>query len=215
LRQDDWLSFYAERFDTVEVNYSFYRLPTRDAFAAWRDRTPAGFCFAAKGSRFVTHLKRLKEPEVHVPTFFERAEALGDKLGPVLWQLPPHFHRDDGRLAAFLAALPTRRRNAVEFRHASWLAEPIYDLLRRHSVALCLADSRGQTLPAEPLLTTDWSYLRFHAGLDGGDYTDDQLCHWAAVIADFHRQGAASFVYFNNDWEGFALKNAARLKELV
>jgi uncharacterized protein YecE (DUF72 family) len=215
LRQDDWLPFYAACFDTVEINYSFYRLPTRDAFAAWRARTPDGFCFAAKGSRFITHLKRLKEPEVHVPTFFERADALGDKLGPVLWQLPPHFHRNDERLDAFVRALPTQHPHAVEFRHASWLVEPVCDILRQHHIALCIADSHGASLPPEPFLTADWTYLRLHAGLTGGDYTEDQLRHWASFIADVHRKGSAAFVYFNNDWEGLALKNAARFRELI
>lgn len=182
LRQGGWLRFYAERFDTVEVNYSFYRLPTLEAFAAWREATPPGFCFAVKGSRFITHLKHLKDPVEHVARFCSRAEALGEKLGPVLWQLPPRWYRDDARLEAFLATLPVHHLNAVEFRDPSWLAEPTYDLLRRYQVALCVANSRGRSLPPEPVLTADWTYLRFHSGLAGGDYTEEQLQEWAGLL---------------------------------
>jgi uncharacterized protein YecE (DUF72 family) len=215
LPQRAWLEFYASHFDTVEVNYSFYRLPSRESFADWAARTPTDFCFALKGSRFVTQMKRLKDPDVHVPRFFERANTLGPKLGPVLWQLPPQLHRDDGRLESFLAVLPPDRRNAIEFRHPSWLVEPIYALLRRHGIALCLADRDGQRYPSEPLLTTTWSYLRFHSGLAGGDYTETQLREWASVIADFCSRGASVYGYFNNDWNGFALKNARQLRDLV
>lgn len=209
------LEFYARQLDTVEVNYSFYRLPSREAFTAWREQTPASFCFAVKGSRFVTHLKHLREPGEHVARFFERATALGDKLGPVLWQLPPRFHRDDARLADFLASLPPGSANAVEFRDPTWLADPVYALLSRYRAALCLADRDGASLPPTPILTADWTYLRFHSGLAGGDYTEEQLRHWAAVVADFRARGVRVFAYFNNDWGGFALTNAERLKALT
>jgi uncharacterized protein YecE (DUF72 family) len=215
LPQRAWLEFYGSHFSTVEVNYSFYRLPSTESFVTWAARTPPDFCFALKGSRFVTQMKRLKDPEVHVPRFFERAVALGPKLGPVLWQLPPQLQRDDDRLATFLAALPANHPNAIEFRHSSWLVEPVYALLNRHGVALCLADRDGQRFPSEPLLTTTLSYLRFHSGLAGGDYTDAQLRAWTAVIADFRARGASVYAYFNNDWDGYAVKNARELEQLV
>ncbi len=212
LPQRAWLDFYASRFDTVEVNNSFYRLPTRETFSAWAAQTPADFCFAVKGSRFVTHLKRLAEPDVHVATFFDRAEALGEKLGPVLWQLRADFQRDDDRLDAFLASLPPNTANAIEFRHPSWLVAAVYARLERHGVALCLADRDGQAFPAEPIATTNWSYLRFHSGVSGGDYTAAQLDHWAGVIADFRARGISTYAYFNNDWNGYAPKNAVELR---
>lgn len=215
LQPSKWLAFYARHFATVEANYSFYRLPSREAFATWRAQTPPGFCFAVKGSRFVTHLKRLKDPSSHVGTFFAHAEALGEKLGPVLWQLPPSFRRDDERLEAFLAALPADHRQAIEFREASWFVEPVYALLARHQVALCIADSGGTSAPPEPRLTTGWTYLRFHSGLAGGDYTEAQLRHWAGVVAGFRDRGADVYAYFNNDWQGFAVENARWLRALV
>ena len=215
LPESKWLELYASRFGTVEVNYSFYRLPTRAAFAAWRAQTPPEFCFAVKGSRFITHMRRLKEPATPVATFFERADALGEKLGPVLWQLPPNFRRVDERLEAFLAALPRDRRQAIEFRDASWLVEPVYRLLGQYGVALCLASSQGLTTPSELTLTTSWTYLRFHSGLADGDYTEEQLRHCAGVIDGFGDRGVAVYAYFNNDWRGYAVKNAARLRELT
>jgi uncharacterized protein YecE (DUF72 family) len=160
-------------------------------------------------------MKRLKDPDVHVPRFFERANTLGPKLGPVLWQLPPQLHRDDGRLESFLAVLPPDRRNAIEFRHPSWLVEPIYALLRRYGIALCLVDRDGQRYPSEPLVTTTWSYLRFHSGLDRGDYTEVQLREWASVIGGFRSRGVDLYVYFNNDWNCYAVKNARELAELA
>lgn len=215
LRPADWLGYYSAHFDTVEVNYSFYRLPSRAAFAAWRAATPPGFCFAVKGSRFVTHLKRLKDPERHVPRFFERAGALEEKLGPVLWQLPPQLARDDARLAAFLGALPRERRHALEFRHGSWLDPAVYDLLRAHGVALCIADAGGRSLPPEPVLTADWTYLRFHSGLADGAYTEEQLERWAGVVRALRAGGAAVYAYFNNDAHGYAVANARRLRALL
>jgi uncharacterized protein YecE (DUF72 family) len=213
--QRAWLEFYASRFDTVEVNYSFYRLPSAKSFASWKARTPNGFCFALKGSRFVTHVKLLQDPETHVATFYERAETLGQKLGAALWQLPPWLARDDRRLETFLAVLPFNHLNAIEFRHPSWFVDPVYASLRRHGVALCLADRDGRTFPPQPILTTTWIYLRFHSGLAGGDYTEAQLRHWASLIADFRARGVGVYAYFNNDWNGNALKNARELHALV
>ncbi len=217
LPQRRWLEFYAEHFDTVEVNFSFYRLPERATFESWRRRAPPGFAFAVKGSRFITHLKQLHEPEEHVALFFERVAGLGDAVGPVLWQLPPRLRRDDARLAAFLAVLPAGFQNAIEFRHESWLAEPVFDLLSAHGVALCIPDHPH--LPQALRLTAGWTYLRFHYG--GGDHDTDgdyppaELEAWAGRIRRFQAEGAAVWAYFNNDWRGYAIRNALALRELL
>lgn len=212
LPQRAWLDFYAQHFDTVEINCTFYRLPTRETFESWRDRAAPGFCYAVKGSRFITHLRRLREPAEHVRLFAERLAGLGDRAGPVLWQLPPDFRRDDGLLAAFLEALPRQWRHTVEFRHESWLCEPVFGLLERHGVALCIPDH--PTLPNATRLTADWAYFRFHAGRgEGGDYTESQLDDWAQRIRGFLAAGADVWAYFNNDAHGFAIKNANQLRE--
>jgi uncharacterized protein YecE (DUF72 family) len=209
-----WLEFYARHFDTVEINYSFYRLPTRENFAAWAEHAPPGFLFAVKGNRFITHLKRLAEPEAPIGRFVERADALGPTFGPVLWQLPPHFHRDDERLAAFLAALPRERRHAFEFRHDSWFVQSVYDCLTAHDAALCLADRGGGTSPLE--ITASWTYVRFHGGVaEGWGYTDQQLHTWAERLTAYRARGLAAYVYFNNDPGGHAIWDARRLRALL
>lgn len=209
-----WLSFYARHFDTVEINYSFYRLPTRENFVAWAEDAPAGFLFAVKGNRFITHLKRLREPEEPIGRFFERADALGPTLGPLLWQLPPQFHRDVERLTAFLAVLPGTYRHAFEFRHDSWFVQPVYDALTAHDAALCLADRGGGTSPLE--ITAGWAYVRFHGGLDDGwAYTDEQLRTWAERIAGYRARGLPVYAYFNNDPHGHAINDCRRLARLL
>jgi uncharacterized protein YecE (DUF72 family) len=211
LPQRQWLDFYAQHFDTVEINFSFYRLPTREAFESWRDRAAPGFCYAVKGSRFITHIKRLAEPQEHVGLFSERLRGLGDRAGPILWQLPPTFTRDDQRLHAFLEALPAEYQHTIEFRHESWLVDAVFDCLSERHVALCIPDSPN--LPKALLLTADWSYVRFHYGSLGGDYTDAELDTWAQRLQAFLERGVAVWVYYNNDWNGYAIKNAKGLRE--
>lgn len=215
LPQRQWLAFYARHFDTVELNYSFYRLPSRESVENWQAWTPPGFAFAVKGSRYVTHLKRLSGAALHVDRLLERATALGRKLGPILWQLPPSLRRDDGLLDEFLSHLPATHRYAIEFRDDTWLVEPVYAILERHGIALCLASSRGRAVPPETRLTTNWTYLRFHAGLADGDYGEPELERWAGLIAGFCSRDTAVFAYFNNDVGGYAVRNAARLQELL
>jgi uncharacterized protein YecE (DUF72 family) len=211
LPQKEWWAFYAREFDTVEINYSFYRLPTREAFEAWRDQAGPDFRYAVKGSRFITHMKRLGEAEKHVGLFFERVRGLGDRAGPILWQLPPHFRRNVGRLDGFLAALPRDYQHAIEFRHESWLTEEVFGRLEEREIALCIPES--PKLPKAVRLTADWTYLRFHEGAAGGDYTATQLDEWAAQIRSIRDRGADVWAYFNNDWEGYALANARALRE--
>jgi uncharacterized protein YecE (DUF72 family) len=211
-----WLAFYAEHFDTVEVNNTFYRLPTRSAVANWVEQSPLGFLFAVKASRYLTHLKRLTDLGQGLERFSERIEPLlqSPKLGPVLWQLPRNFHRSDERLAAALAQLPPGR-HAFEFRHESWFADEVYALLREHGSALVIGDA-----PIRPFqtheLTADWMFIRFHYGSRGrgGNYSDRELEDWARRI-DAWRRHADVYAYFNNDWNAYAIRNALRLKRLL
>lgn len=211
----DQLPFYAERFSTVEVNFSFYRLPERSVFEGWRERTPDNFLFAVKGSRYLTHIKKLKEPEEPLQRLMDRASGLGEKLGPVLFQLPPTWPKDLDRLRGLLAALRafSGQRFTLELRHQSWLCADVYDLLQDVGVALCLPVS--PTVPLDVRLTADWTYIRMHSGRWGTGYTDDELVGWAQRISGYRREGADTYVYFNNDPGGHALRDAERLRDLL
>jgi uncharacterized protein YecE (DUF72 family) len=210
-----WLELYAQRFETVEVNATFYRLPTRKAVAGWVAATPERFAFSVKASRYLTHLKRLRDLGPGLARFLDRIEPLVEspKLGPLLWQLPPNFHRDDERLADALGRLPPLD-HAFEFRHESWFAADVYSLLREHGVALVIGDSPDRPYQAHEL-TTDWTFVRFHHGSRGrrGNYSERELEEWARRIRGWRVKRA--FLYFNNDWEAFAVKNAERLRELL
>jgi len=208
VRQTDWLAYFAERFATVEVNNAFYRLPEAATFAKWAAGTPDGFVFAVKASRFLTHIRRLREPEEPVALLLERARALGPKLGPVLLQLPPNLRADLERLDATLAAFGGRVRVAVEFRHESWFTGEARALLESHGAALCLADRRGV---ASPLWrTADWGFLRFHEGRARPRpcYGRDARERWAGRLAELWGPRADCYVYFNNDGCACALRDA-------
>jgi uncharacterized protein YecE (DUF72 family) len=216
LPQTRWLERYAEEFDTVEVNSTFYRLASRDAVERWVKQTPAGFLFALKASRYLIHMKKLRDIEHGIGRFYERIEPLAGtlKMGPVLWQLPQWFRRDDETLAAALDVLPPGR-HCFEFRDPSWFCDEVYELLRRHEVALAIGDQPDR--PWQPfVLTADWTYVRFHRGGRGrrGNYSDTELREWADRLADVSRE-AAVFAYFNNDWEGFAVRNARSLRAML
>lgn len=232
------LPFYAEHFSSVEVNFSFYRLPERTVFETWRRQTPDGFLFAVKGSRYLTHMKKLKDPEEPLGRLMERAGGLGPKLGPILFQFPHTWRANVERLAHFLEALePYRRmdggtqeypenpekregrqvqegeqRFAFEFRHQSWLVPQVYKLLEGIGAALCLPLSPH--VPLDIRLTAPWTYIRMHGGQHGIGY-DDELHTWADHIQRFRGQGADVHVYFNNDPEGHAIRDAARLHEML
>jgi len=216
LPQRDWLVAYARAFDTVEVNASFYRLVPEGTAARWAAVTPPGFVFSVKGSRYLTHLRRLRDAEEGLARFDARIAPLraAGKLKPLLWQLPPDFARDDERLAGFLAMLPPGR-HALEVRHASWWAEDVFAHLRAHGVALVLAD-RGGPLFAAPVMTAPWSFVRLHAGAEGGDgaYGPGELRAWAARLRELAEHGPV-FAYLNNDWRGHAVRDARALRELV
>jgi uncharacterized protein YecE (DUF72 family) len=210
-----WLAFYADHFASVEINASFYRLPPRAAFAAWRDQTPPGFRFAVKGSRYLTHLKKLIEPEEPLRRLLDAAAGLGDKLGPLLFQLPPRWRLDLPRLERFLAALRAQAPapGALEFRDPSWLSPPVFAALERAGVALCLPVGPG--MPLDVRLTAGWTYLRMHHGRQGIGFGDDELAAWAERIAGFLARGAETYVYFNNDPGGHAVRDAQRLRRLL
>jgi uncharacterized protein YecE (DUF72 family) len=218
LPAERWLEFYADRFDTVEVNSTFYRLPRRDAVVHWVEQTPAGFVFALKGSRYLTHVKRLRDLGPGLERFLERIEPLlrSPKLGPLLWQLPPTFRRDHARLADALARLPRELRHCFEFRDPSWFVEDTYALLREHRVGLVIGDRPEVNAFQTHELTTAWTYVRFHGGTRGrrGNYSDSELREWAERLRGWSRTHEV-FAYFNNDWEGFAPRNAALLQQLL
>jgi uncharacterized protein YecE (DUF72 family) len=208
-----WLPLYADVFDTVEVNATFYRLPRTQAVEGWARSTQDDFCFAVKGSRYLTHVRRLRSPVEGIDRFESRIEPLraAGKLGPVLWQLPPTFDRDDERLARFLARL-SPGRHAFEFRHASWMDDAVYSLLRDRDAALVIAD-RGPGSTPPWIETAGWAYVRFHHGRGrNGNYSRRELETWADRLGE---AAGDVYAYFNNDWEGFAVENARVLARLV
>jgi len=207
--------FYATRFPTVEINFTYYRLPAPGTVEGWRDKAPRGFIYAVKGSRFITHMKKLANLGGALDTFFDRIQPLRKCAGPILWQLPPMLRKDPARLDAFLAQLPKTYRYAVEFRHPSWLDDDIFALLRRRRVAHVAVSSLG--MPMNLAVTTNFIYIRFH-GLTGGaahDYTRAELEPWAGHIRRQAGQGKKVYAYFNNDANACAPRNARLLMEMV
>jgi uncharacterized protein YecE (DUF72 family) len=221
LPQRRWLEHYAQTFDTVEVNSTFYRLARPGAVAGWLEQTPPGFVFAVKGSQYLTHMKRLLDRERGPDRFFASIAPLVEspKLGPVLWQLPPNFRRDDERLDAWLDGL--RRfgplRHAVELRHPSWFVPEVYGILHAHGAALVIGDDgRRDDLEVPHEVTAEWSFVRLHFGRRGrrGNYAETELREWAVRLRDLAAHGEV-WTYFNNDWEGFAVANGRRLGRLL
>ena len=213
LPKSKWLEFYARSFSTVELNNSFYHLPSEKAFANWRDSSPEGFVYAVKVSRFITHIKKLRNVEEALEKFLERAKLLGEKLGPLLYQLPPNMHRNDSVLEAFLKMLPRDLSHVFEFRHESWVDKGVFDLLRKYNSGFCIYDMPDFTTPLEA--TADFVYVRFHgsAWLYGGSYSDDELNKWAKDITKLASGRQAVYIYFNNDAEAFAVQNALTLAQ--
>lgn len=210
-----WLEFYIERFDTVELNSTFYRLPPEGGLATWRDSTPPDFVFAAKGSRFITHMKKLSQPEASIEKYFDRVDILGRKLGPILFQLPPWWEVNLERLEEFLRALPRRRRYGFEFRNATWHSDEVYALLRKHNAAFCAFDIAQFQSPV--VITADFAYVRLHGPGPGryqGSYSRDALSNWARRIRAWAKDLKAVYVYFDNDMAAFAPHNTLELKRL-
>ena len=214
-----WLDYYAARFDTVEINNSFYRLPERSTFTSWRTQVSPAFLFAVKASRFLTHMKRLLDPEDPLERLFTSVSGLGRRLGPVLYQLPPTLAIDLPRLDRFLRALPRTssgtRLHVVEFRHPSWYVAETFDLLTRRRVALCVHDKLGSAIH-EPMVGP-CVYVRFHgtSGHYHGSYSDRQLDRWAHVLAEQTQEGRRVFAYFNNDPQAVATANALTLRDML
>ena len=207
-----WFEHYAQHFDTVEINNTFYHLPAAGTFDAWRAAAPRGFVCALKFSRYATHLKRLKDPKEPVERFVDLAQRLEPCLGPILVQLPPGFQLNEERLAGFLDVLPRDRRWAVEFRHESWLCEAVYAVLEQHRAALCVHDM----LEDHPRrVTAPWTYLRFHGDGYAGCYSSQFLSALARRIREMLAQGIDVYAYFNNDEEGHAVRNALDLKRYL
>ena len=217
LPQRRWLEYYQQLFDTVELNSTFYRLPTTEAVEGWAAAARPGFLYAFKLGAFGSHRKKLRDPASWLPNHLDRARRLGDHLGPTLVQLPPRWKRNVERLDEFLTLMPEEMRCAVELRDPSWLHDDVFDVLRRHSVALCIHD----LLSSHPFeLTTDWTYVRFH-GPDAlnrpyhGAYGAARLRKWAERLEPLAADGSDVYAYFNNDWYGHAVDDARVLRDLL
>ena len=206
-------AYYAKHFNTVELNNSFYGQPPPERFIAWREQAPPGFLFAVKASRYVTHIKRLAVESKSIDLVVDSARPLGDKLGPILFQLQANFHLDLERLERFAGMLPTDVRFTLEFRHDSWLVPPVFDLLRAHRIALCIPDH--PKMPKSFEITSDFTYIRMHLPPSGLGYGERALQPWAGRVFEWRSQQLDVFVYFNNDMEGHAIKDAKTLLSLV
>jgi uncharacterized protein YecE (DUF72 family) len=215
LTKAKWLEFYARHFTTVEVNNTFYRLPSETAFTTWHDSSPTNFTFAVKVSRFITHIKRLRNSEEAVDNFISRAKILAEKLGPLLYQLPPNMHRNDEILESFLSTLPQGMKHVFEFRHQSWLEDKVFEILHKHNIGFCVFDMPSVSCPL--VATADFAYIRFHGstGLYFSCYSDEELADWAKRLANLARNLEAIYIYFNNDAEAFAVRNAITLRRYL
>lgn len=215
LAKKEWLRFYASRFETVELNTTFYRLPAEETFRSWYQITPRDFVFALKGSRFLSHVKKFKDAGEVWNNFYHRAKLLKEKLGPVLFQTPPSWKKDAGRLESFLKIISKKLPLAFEFRHPSWFDEEVYRVLKKFNVSLCFVSSPDW--PTAEVITTDFIYIRFHgeAGLYSSNYSDRKLSLWAKKFKKWIKEGRDVYAYFNNDALGYAPKNALTLIKLV
>jgi uncharacterized protein YecE (DUF72 family) len=216
LAQSDRLSFYADAFDTVEVNNTFYQSPDPDTLRNWRRQTPDDFTFAVKANQYITHFKKLKDPDEPVQNLYQNVEPLGDKLGPILFQCPPNWHQNLDRLHSFLETLDDEHWHVFEFRDPTWLNAGTTEVLAAHDAAFCIYDFGDQA--THRTVTTDWVYVRLHGAGDAyhGRYSDAALDDWADVVADWRADGLDVFVYFNNTaGEGHAPHDAQRLRERV
>jgi uncharacterized protein YecE (DUF72 family) len=213
LPSSDWLEFYAQHFATVEINMTFYRFPKPATLKGWLERTPPGFCFTLKANRQITHLKRLRKVKSEVRYFYILADSLRERLGCILFQLPPSIKLDLELLEEFLETLSPDYRNVIEFRDPGWYDEKVFTLMRQHKTTFCVVSS-GK-VPRTPVETSDVAYFRFH-GLTGGyryNYSDDELAEWAAAIKSV--RATERYVYFNNDYQAYAVRNCLRLGELL
>ncbi len=214
LPHQGWLPFYMEHFDTVEINNTFYQLPSVETFKGWHRAAKKGFVYSVKASRYITHMKKLSKPERPLSLFMERALLLEENLGPILFQLPPRWHANTARLEEFTERLPSGQRFVFEFRDKSWFSREVYQVLEKRGMGLCLYHMPGFTTPL--VVTAGFVYIRFHGSgtLYGGRYERGFLKGWATTIQGFLKEGLDVYVYFNNDALGNAVVNAMELKEL-
>jgi uncharacterized protein YecE (DUF72 family) len=215
LSNSKMLSHYARHFKTVEINNSFYQLPNRETFAEWRKTVPASFVFTVKGSRYITHMKKLKDPSQTVARLLEAVTALGTQLGPILFQLPPRWKVNPERLREFLKSLPAKFRYAFEFRDPSWFEDRIYKALNNMRAAFCIYDLAGRLSPKK--VTADFIYIRLHGPGEAyqGQYDTNTLAGWAGAFSTWMNQGKEIFCFFDNDQAGYAAQDALRLKEMI
>lgn len=215
LPKSEWLLFYAKQFNTVELNSSFYQLPSEKTFNRWRESTPDSFVFAVKVSRFITHIKKLRKSALALETFLSRVSILQNKLGPLLYQLPPSMKRNDEMLCEFLALLPSYYRHVFEFRHESWLNSSVFNILRRYNIGLCVFNMPNINCPL--ITTSDFAYIRFHGNqkLYSSCYSDKELSQWSQDVIQLGNNIKAIYIYFNNDAEAFAIKNALTLRDYL
>lgn len=211
LPRSRWFEFYNRHFITVELNNTFYQLPSERAVAAWRAKSSDDFLYAVKTNRFITHIKKLRNVEEQIATFLQRVQLLGEKLGPLLYQLPPGMPRNDVVLESFLELLPPRLRHVFEFRNESWFDDAVFAVLRRHEAGLCIYDMPGFTTPL--VVTADFAYVRFHGSRDlyGSRYSQSEINDWAKRIAQFGQGLTSVYIYFNNDTRAFAVRNAEEM----
>ncbi len=215
LLANQWLRYYIDHFGTVEINNSFYQLPDEATFEQWRNTVPTGFVFAVKASRYLTHMKKLKDAHEPLARFLERVNLLKDRTGPLLFQLPPRWRADVARLRAFLEAVPANHRCAFEFRDPTWFHPDVYEILAEHHAAFCIYDLAGQTSPRE--VTADFVYVRLHGpgAAYEGSYTPRHLAGWAGAFSTWRREGRDVYCYFDNDQHGYAVANAMRLQDMM
>ena len=215
LPKTGWFEHYAGHFDTVEINNTFYQLPKAQSIEKWHRQAPQHFLYSVKANRYITHIKRLKDPAETLERFFERASLLKEKLGPILYQLPPSLHKDIDLLKGFIGFLPQKPPAVFEFRHKSWYSQDTFELLDKSGVSFCIHDMSGIVSPR--VITGSLIYIRFHgpAGRYQGNYSKKTLQDWAQWLKEHSRDAPRAFVYFNNDIGGHAVRNAKTLKQLI
>jgi len=211
--ESKWLCFYSEHFDTVEVNATFYRIPNPKIFNNWYQKTPNNFIWAVKGSKFITHTRRLKDSKEPLLKLYTAVERLKEKLGIILFQLPPSLSFDRGLFLSFCENLDNAHQHAIEIRHPSWIDTLVFEILKEYNIAFCLSDTAGR-YPYHEVITADFIYVRLHGSkkLYVSEYSEDELQDWAKKIRNW---GMPTYIYFDNDAKGFAIKNAKRLKEIL
>ncbi|HYC90109.1 MAG TPA: DUF72 domain-containing protein [Thermoanaerobaculia bacterium] len=216
MKANEMLKHYLRDFDTVELNNTFYQLPNESTFDAWRKNTPSDFLYAVKGSRFITHMIKLKDAQRGLTNFMPRAERLRGKLGPILWQLPPGWKVNVERLEEFLSLLPKEHRYTFELRNETWMTDAVLEVLKKYNAAFCIYELAGYHSPIE--LTADWTYIRLHGPTSfkyQGSYSDEQLAEWADRIRAWSKKLKGIYVYFDNDDSAYAVYNALTLKRMV